>query len=73
MKVTVELKTNNGITQYTMFEDAYRVYLSPQTNGISFQQDNDLPGYCITEGVILGGENKADEEKADEEKEDGDD
>ena len=71
MKVTVELKTNNGITQYTMFEDAYRVYLSPQTNGISFYQDNDLPGYCISEGVVLGGEDKADEEK--EEEKDGDD
>ena len=57
MKVTVELKTADGIIRYTMFEDASRVYIEPSTNGIAIQQDNDIQGYRISEGAMLDGSN----------------
>ena len=58
MKVTVELMTNDGVIQYTMFEEANRVYVTPSTNGIAIQQDSDLPGYRISEGAYLDGNDR---------------
>lgn len=56
MRLIAETVTDKGVINYTLFEDVNRVYLEPVTNGISFQQDDDRPGfYCISEGLTLGG------------------
>ena len=57
MKLIAETVTSDGKTiSYTLFEDVNRIYVEPVTNGISFAQDEERPGfYCISEGVILGG------------------
>lgn len=49
MKISVEMKDKDGTKyNYVLFEEANAVYVETE-NGLQMRQDNDLPGYRITE------------------------
>lgn len=49
MRITVELKRNDGSSySYVLFDEACSVYVETE-NGLEMRQDKDLPGYRITE------------------------
>ena len=48
MKITVEMKKSDESYSYILFEEACAVYVETE-NGLTMRQDNELPGYRITE------------------------
>lgn len=49
MKISVEMKDKDGVKySYVLFEEANAVYIETH-NGLEMRQDNDLPGYRVTE------------------------
>ena len=49
MRITVELKRDNGDKySYVLFDEACAVYVETE-NGLEMRQDKDIAGYRITE------------------------
>ena len=53
MRITVEMKKDEESYNYIIFDEACAVYVETD-NGLEMRQDNNLPGYRITEAGCGG-------------------